>query len=145
MRFRTGLIARTSATFAAVALLGACGTAGSQPASGRPTQDGCRSGPVQVTDADNGKTLCVTTGSAVTLMLRAPDATTRWSSVRSDTNGLESLGTSGAVGPADVTSAAFTAKHPGTAHLTASRPACKANGQVKCHAVLGFTVTVTVR
>jgi hypothetical protein len=99
---------------------------------------------VQVTEADNGKTLCVTTGSAVTLMLRAPGATTRWSAVRSDSDGLVALKASGAVGPADVTSAAFTAKRPGTAHLSSNRPACDGDGHVKCHAVLGFTVTVTV-
>jgi len=141
MHTRTGLIATV---FAAAALLGACGTPGSQPGPAQPGQGGCRSGPVQVTDADNGKTLCVTTGSAVTLMLRAPDATTHWSTVRSDSDGLEALKASGGVGPADVTSAAFTAKHPGTAHLSSSRPACGGDGHVKCHAVLGFTVTVTV-
>ncbi|TDQ05724.1 hypothetical protein EV186_1011702 [Labedaea rhizosphaerae] len=141
----------TAATFAVAALLGACGTgpqpaqqSGQQPGQGQPTPGGCRSGPVRVTDADNGKTLCVTTGSAVTLVLRAPDATTRWSAVRSDSDGLEPLAVSGAVDPAGVTSAAFTAEHHGTAHLSSSRPACGGDGHVKCHAVLGFTVTVTV-
>jgi predicted secreted protein len=142
MRTRTGL---TATTLAAAALLGACGTAGSQPGQDQPGAGGCRSGPVQVTEADNGKTLCVTTGSAVTLMLRAPAKGMRWSAARSDSDVLVPLGSSGGVGPADVTSAAYTAGHPGTARISASRPACDGNGQVSCHAVLGFQVTVTVK
>jgi hypothetical protein len=140
MGTRTGLIAATSATIVAAALTAACGQPQAQPGGG------CRSGPVQVTDADNGKALCVTPGSSVVVLLRAPEATGRWSTVESDSDALVALKASGAVGPADATSMAFTAKHAGTVHLSSSRPSCPGGtGHVTCHSVVGYTVTVTVR
>ena len=39
-------------------------------------------------NADNGKTLCVTSGSSVDVLLKAPDNTTRWSKVDSDSDAL---------------------------------------------------------
>jgi len=101
---------------------------------------------VQVTEAENGKTLCVTSGSSVVVLLRAPDAGSRWATVESDSDALVALKASGAVGPADATSMAFTAEHAGTVHLSSSRPSCPGGtGHVSCHSVVGYTVTVTVQ
>lgn len=141
MHTRTGLIATT---FAAVALLSGCGNASSQQQPGQG--GGCRSGHVTVTEADNGKTLCVTPGATVGVVLQAPGTTTTWSAVTADSDVLMPLNVTGpgpTIDPGDV-AAFFTAKHPGVVHLSSSRPACGGNGHVKCHAVLGFEVTVTV-
>ena len=64
--------------------------------------------------------------------------------MRSDSDGLVPLKAVGPVGLAGTTSAAFTAEHAGTVHLSSSRPACAGTGHVHCAAVQGFKVTVTV-
>lgn len=122
----------TAAIFAATALLGACGSAGSTGSTPVPTQPGhggCQSGPVRVTAADDGQTLCVTTGSVVTVDLGSP--------VRAGSDVLE---------PVPGSSTDFTAEHPGTTELTAATHVCPgaSPGTVRCHSMRMVRVTVTV-
>ncbi|WP_055495252.1 hypothetical protein [Streptomyces sp. TP-A0356] len=118
----------------------------SVPPSGAPsgTTSGTACAPqVQLTAADTGRVVCLTTGGRISLTLEG----TRdrpWTSVRASGSALRATNAGIAVQPGNAT-AAFDAVAPGTARLTSTRPLCtKRPGQRSCLGIQEWTVTVTV-
>lgn len=119
-------------------------TATSTPSA--PTGAGCLTGSVTITEADGGRSVCVTTGSTVDVVLHG-SAEQRWSPVEENGQALRVRVSGKGSLPVGVTAAYFSTAEPGSAALTSSRPVCPspaANG-VSCMARVSFEVTVTVR
>jgi hypothetical protein len=119
-------------------------TATSTPSA--PTGAGCLTGSVTITEADGGRSVCVTTGSTVDVVLHG-SVEQRWSPVEENGQALRVRVSGKGSLPVGVTAAYFSTAEPGSAALTSSRPVCPspaANG-VSCMARVSFEVTVTVR
>ena len=98
---------------------------------------------VQLTAADSGRTVCLSTGGQIRLTL---DGTKDrpWSPVTDTGAVLKATNAGFVVQPGDAV-AAFDAVAPGTAQLSATRPLCaKRPGQTSCLGIQRWTVTVTV-
>ncbi|MCH0563796.1 MULTISPECIES: hypothetical protein [unclassified Streptomyces] len=158
---RTTFRRTTAAAVTAAALsLVACGTqdgtgtsgSGSpsafSPTSSAPSPsatpgDGCVRH-VQLTEDDDGATVCLVRGGDVRLTL---DGTSErpWSPVEASGDVLEPVNAGIVILPGDAV-AAFRAVAPGTARLTSARPVCASQSQhAHCHALRSWSVTVTVR
>ncbi|OIJ88045.1 hypothetical protein [Streptomyces colonosanans] len=137
----------------AALLLAGCGT---QSDGGAPDGDmvspspsptatatGCTS-EARLTAADDGRTICLTTGGQIRLTLHG--TTDRpWAPVTATGSALKAANAGIAVRPGDAV-AAFDAVAPGTAQLSSTRPLCaRRPGQNSCLALQNWTVTVTVR
>ncbi|MGW3497155.1 hypothetical protein [Streptomyces sp. NPDC001020] len=147
---------RTTAVAAALLLAG-CGTQSgggtsasgtvSPPASPSPSPTGSGKGcaaQARLTVADDGRTVCLTTGGQIRLTLHGTKDRP-WTPVTATGNTLKAVNAGIAVRPGDAV-AAFDAVAPGTAQLTSTRPLCaRRAGQNSCLAVQKWTVTVTVR
>lgn len=116
------------------------------PVPSPDTVTACLRGSMTITEADGGRSVCVTTGSTVAVVLHG-SAGQPWAPVTGTGAALRAGAGGGSAEPAGTTSARFSAVAPGTATLTSSRPACPspAAGGVSCLARLGFQVTVVVR
>jgi hypothetical protein len=101
---------------------------------------------LDVNNADNGKTVCVTRGGAVTVSLLGSPGQD-WAPLQVSPAQVLTAVPISRSGPADMTVSAYTAAAAGMADLTSSRSACPppAPGSVACHATQAFRVTVTVR
>ena len=117
----------------------------------------CHGGPVPpqsvvtLTNADNGRSVCVRRGTAVQVYLRGTRAS-RWSVIRASSAVLESRANGHGLLALGVTGASFVAAHPGTASITSVRMLVCAtppnsgaeSGGLECGAILGFRVSVKV-
>ena len=106
---------------------------------------------ITLTNADNGRSVCVRRGSAVQVYLRGTQAS-RWSAIRASSGVLQPRANGHSLLALGVTGASFVAARPGTASLTSIRQACPTpppnsgaqSGTVECGAILGFRVSVRV-
>ncbi|MET8949654.1 hypothetical protein ACWEO4_00995 [Streptomyces sp. NPDC004393] len=116
----------------------------SAPVSPSPTATGRGCAPeVQLTAADRGHTVCLTTHGKIRLTLDG-SKDRPWSPVKADGSALKAV--NAGIGSAPGTTiAAFEAVAPGTAQLIATRPLCtKSPGQASCLGIERWSVTVTV-
>jgi hypothetical protein len=102
--------------------------------------------------AGNGKTLCVTAGTAVTVLLRGTPGS-KWAPVKSDSAVLVPRADPRLALQAGMTGAAFTAARPGKAILSSARFACRPSPATpsgtgestrSCGAIVAFHATVVV-
>jgi hypothetical protein len=119
-------------------------TAPAFPGAGCP--EGVRTGRVSLSEADDGKQVCLATGTALEVYLHGT-ADSRWSQPTPDGPGLRPTANGKGALQVGVTAGFFVADAPGTVHLTAQRAACPspASGGVACQALIAFQVTITVR
>jgi hypothetical protein len=118
----------------------------------------CHAGPaprlsvITLTNADNGRSVCVRRGTAVQVYLRGSQAS-RWSAIHASSGVLQPRANGHLLQAVGVTGASFVAARPGTASITSIRQACPTpppnsgaqSGTVECGAILGFRVSVRVR
>ncbi|MGW0879547.1 hypothetical protein [Streptomyces sp. NPDC002671] len=113
--------------------------------SPNPTAGACTSR-LELTAADNGRTVCLVKGGELRLTL---DGTKErpWKPVSLTGTALEAINAGLVLLPGDA-SAAYRAVAAGKAELTSSRPLCAeptAPGQMSCKGIQEWKVTVTVR
>lgn len=122
------------------------------PASTASATAGCAALPVTITLADKDKTLCVTTGTAITVLLRGTPGS-MWERITSDSTVLAPRADPRLMLPAGMTGAAFVAARLGKAVLSSIRLPCRPSlgtpsdtGKNKrsCGAIVGFHATVIV-
>ena len=106
---------------------------------------------ITLTNADNGRSVCVRRGTAVQVYLRGTQAS-RWSAIHASSGVLRPHANGHLLLALGVTGGSFIAAHPGTASLTSTRLVCPTpppnsgseSGTVECGAILGFRVSVRV-
>ena len=106
---------------------------------------------ITLTNADNGRVVCVRRGTAVQVYLRGTRAS-RWSVIHASSGVLQPHAAGHLMLALGVTGASFVAARPGTASITSVRAACPTpppnsgaqSGTEECGAILGFRVTVRV-
>ncbi|MEU9213442.1 hypothetical protein AB0D27_37460 [Streptomyces sp. NPDC048415] len=142
---------RMIALAALTLLLAGCGTRSGSDAGGSGTVSpspttpakGCATPKAELSAADTGHTLCLTTGEVIRVAL---DGTTSrpWAPVKVSGGGVRATN-SGIVLQAGDASSAFKAVSAGTAHLTSSRPLCPSDpARISCKGLQEWTVTVVV-
>ncbi|MEU3985925.1 hypothetical protein AB0F77_38670 [Streptomyces sp. NPDC026672] len=128
----------------------ASSTPPTSPASPTPPAPSTSGGPagctedVPLTAADNGRTVCLTRGGRVRIMLDGTkDRPWKQLAVRGDT--LKAINAGIVLLPGDV-NAAYEGVAPGTETLTSSRPLCASPepGHVSCLGIQDWSVTVRV-
>jgi len=132
------------------------GVVTSTPGASTPTASataGCAAQPVTLTLADNNKTLCVTTGTAIAVLLRGAPGS-EWELIKSDSTVLAPHPGPGLTLPAGMTGAAFVAARPGQAVLSSIRLPCRTSlgtpsdtgkNKLHCGAIVRFHATVIVK
>jgi hypothetical protein len=129
----------------------------SPPPPGTPPAGTCHGGPaprlrvITLTNADNGRLVCVRRGTAVLVYLRGTQAS-RWSVIHASSGVLQPRANGHGLLPAGVTGASFVAARPGTAAVASFRLVCPTpppntgaqSGTEECGAILGFRVSVRV-
>jgi hypothetical protein len=129
----------------------------SPPPPGTGHAGACHGGPaprlrvITLTNADNGRSVCVRRGTAVQVYLRGTLAS-RWSAIHASSGVLQPRADGHMLLAVGVTGASFVAARPGTASITSIRQACPTpppnagaqSGTVECGAILGFRVSVRV-
>jgi len=106
---------------------------------------------ITLTNADNGRTVCVRRGAAVLVYLQGTRAG-RWSVIHASSSVLRPHANGHGLLALGVTGASFVAARPGTASITSTRPACPTpppnsgaqSGTEECGAIRGFRVRVRV-
>lgn len=101
---------------------------------------------LELTAADNGRTICLTTGGQVRLTLDGTEERP-WKPVTLTGDALKAVNPGIVILPGDAV-AAYDAVARGTAKLSSSRPLCTESpspGQVSCQGIEEWTVTVRVR
>jgi hypothetical protein len=130
----------------------ASATAAAVAPSAHEAPAGCTAKPVTITVANNGKTMCVTTGTAITVKLSSTSGST-WQNIKSDSTVLAPRADPRPALPAGMTGAAFTAARPGKAVLSSIRFACRsglapasatAKNAHPCGAIVSFHATIVV-
>jgi hypothetical protein len=107
--------------------------------------DGVRTGRVSLSEADDGRQICLATGTSLEVYLHG-STDSRWSTPTPDGTALRPAFNGKGALAVGVTAGFFTADQPGVVHLTAQRAACPSpSGGMACHTLIGFRVTVTVR
>ena len=167
--------------FGAVAVISGCGGSAGTPAGAPPTgasppplagassppatsspsppppPGACRGGTaprasvITLTNADNGRSVCVRRGTTVQVFLRGTKAS-RWSAIHASSGALQPRANGHLLLALGVTGASFVAAHPGTASITSVRMLVCAtppnsgaeSGGLECGAILGFRVSVKV-
>lgn len=111
--------------------------------SATPVKGGCGTpatpvsqGTLTLGAGDNGKKLCVRTGTAVLVFLHG-SAASRWTPVRVSSADLALHPDPAFTLALWVTGGSFLAVHPGTVVITSSRPACSAGSQTSASAAAG--------
>lgn len=113
---------------------------------------GCAARPAAITLADNGKTLCVTSGATITVLLRGAPGS-RWEPVKSDSTVLVPRANPRLALQAGMTGATFVAARPGKAVISSVRFPCRTSqatpsptgkNTFHCGVIVGFHATVTV-
>ena len=102
--------------------------------------------PVTLTEADNGKAVCVATGATVEVYLHAGSGPA-WTRPQSDGAALAPTASGKGALQVGVSAGFFRAAQPGPARITAQRAVCGTGPKpgVMCEAMQLFTVSVTVR
>ena len=124
---------------------------GTRHAGTCPSGPAPRRGVITLTNADNGRSVCVRRGTAVLVYLRGTQAS-RWSVIHTSPGVLQPHANGHGLLPLGVTGASFVAARPGTASITSTRMACPTpppnsgsqSGTVECVAILAFRVSVRV-
>jgi hypothetical protein len=106
---------------------------------------------ITLTNADNGRAVCVRRGAAVLVYLRGTQAS-RWSVIHASSGVLRPRANGHGLLALGVTGASFVAVRPGAASITSIRLVCPTpppnsgsqSGTVECGAILGFQVSVRV-
>lgn len=106
---------------------------------------------ITLTNADNGRSVCVRRGTAVLVYLRGTQAS-RWSVIHASSGVLQPHANGHGLLALGVTGASFVAARAGTALITSTRQACPTpppnsgsqSGTVECGAILAFRVSVRV-
>jgi hypothetical protein len=127
----------------ALLFLAACGRSGAGDAAPEPgTRGEATPAVMQVSEADNLRTIPVRLGDRIEVSLHAQDPSTQWAQPEtSDRRVLAPAVDTKAAAARGVTLAAFTASAPGTATITSSWPlAC----QPGCQPKMTFQVAVAV-
>ncbi|MFF5012494.1 hypothetical protein [Streptomyces sp. NPDC001165] len=148
----------TVALAAAALLLAGCGSqsggdngSGSgdngkvSPSVSAPSSGGGCVTHVELTAADNGRTVCLSKGGELRLTLDGTRSRP-WKPVEASGTALQAINAGFVLQPGDA-SAAYQAVAAGKAELTSSRPLCPeptAPGQVSCKGIEEWKVTVTV-
>jgi hypothetical protein len=112
---------------------------------------GPQRGVITLTNADNGRSVCVRRGAAVLVYLRGAQAS-RWSVIHASSGVLRPRANGHGLLALGVTGASFVAVRPGAASITSTRLVCPTpppnsgsqSGTVECGAILGFRVSVRV-
>lgn len=97
------------------------GATSTPPASASTGTAGCVRPRLTITSADNNKTLCVTTGTVITVMLRGTPSD-KWTPIHSSSIAVTPRVDPALTLQAGVTGAAFDAATPGTATISSTRP-----------------------
>jgi len=123
----------------------------STPATSGSATSACVSHTLTITTADNNKSLCVTTGATVLVLLRGT-LTAKWAVVHSSSTVLAVRPDPHFTLQVGVTGSAFEALHPGDAILSSMRYPCQGNMReavpsagIHCGAIAEFRVTVSVQ
>ncbi|MBO0819116.1 MAG: hypothetical protein J2P30_28605 [Actinobacteria bacterium] len=106
---------------------------------------------ITLTNADNGRLVCVRRGGAVRVYLKGTQ-TSRWSVIHATSGVLRPHATGHLMLALGVTGASFVATRPGTAAITSFRQVCPTpppnsdvqSGVVECGTLLAFRVSVKV-
>ena len=106
---------------------------------------------ITLTNADNGRSVCLRRGTVVQVYLRGTQAG-RWSAIHASSGVLQPHANGHLLLVLGVTGGSFIAAHPGTASLTSTRLVCPTpppnsgsqSGGVECGVILGFRVSVRV-
>jgi hypothetical protein len=127
-------------------------TSSSAPSNsaGGPADAGCpqgvQSGTVTLTEADQGRTVCVATGTDVEVYLRAPRAGQQWSEPVPDRTILQPHASGKGALQMGVTAGFYRAVAPGQARITAQLAPCRGpKPGPECDAIQLFEVTVVIR
>ncbi|ARP70431.1 hypothetical protein LK07_12295 [Streptomyces pluripotens] len=99
----------------------------------------------QLTAADSGRTVCLSKGDEVRIVLDGTKARP-WKPVTASGSALQAINAGFVLQPGDAT-AAYRAVAAGTVKLTSSRPLCaqpSSPGQVSCKGIQTWTITVRV-
>jgi hypothetical protein len=107
---------------------------------------------IVITNADNGRALCVRPGTAVLVYLK--DLAGRWAPIQASSAALEPRANGRLTLMRGVTGASFQAAGPGTAVISSFQDSCgptstpgnagSGSGTLECGAILDFRVTVRV-
>lgn len=120
---------------------------GSPPSGAPSTAASCPAKPVAISEADNGKTICVGSGSEVGIVLRGTPQE-QWTKPEADPdqNMLTPKVSGKLMIPLGATGSYYSADHPGTVRVHSSRPNCPqaAPGSMSCHSMQNFEVTITI-
>jgi len=108
----------------------------------------CVSGVVTITVADDNKSLCVTTGTAIVVLLRG-SARSKWMSLHATSTALGPRTNPAFMLQVGETGAAYSTIRPGSATISAVKYACPTTGgtptgMAHCGAMVEFRVSVTV-
>lgn len=96
---------------------------GSTPSPSAPAGTaGCASVRLTITDADNNKTLCVTTGTIISVFLHGTSSN-KWTPIHSDSIAVMARFDPSMTLQVGVTGASFEAHSPGTSTITSARNA----------------------
>jgi hypothetical protein len=118
-----GHTATTGASTAATSTPSASAGSASTPSpSASPGTAGCASVRLTITNADNNKTLCVTTGTIISVFLHGT-ASNKWTPIHSDSIAVMARFDPSMTLQVGVTGASFDAASPGTSTITSARNA----------------------
>ena len=126
--------------------------AGPAPSTSAPSAaspgcaQGVQTGTVTLTEADQGRTVCVAAGTDVEVYLRAPRAGQQWSQPVPDRTILQPQASGKRALQLGVTAGFYRAVSPGQARITAQLAPCKGpKPGPACDAVQLYEVTVVIR
>jgi hypothetical protein len=126
--------------------------AGPAPSTSAPSAaspgcaQGVQTGTVMLTEADQGRTVCVAAGTDVEVYLRAPRAGQQWSQPVPDRTILQPETSGKRALQLGVTAGFYRAVSPGQARITAQLAPCKGpKPGPACDAVQLYEVTVVIR
>jgi hypothetical protein len=107
---------------------------------------GVQTGTVTLTEVDQGRTVCVATGTDVEVYLRAPRAGQQWSPPVPDRTILQPHASGKGALQMGVTAGFYRAVTPGQARITAQLAPCRGpKPGPECDAIQLFEVTVVIR
>jgi hypothetical protein len=125
---------------------GSPGTGGGGGAADASCPQGVRTGTVTLSETDQGRTVCVATGTSVEVFLHAKSTGQQWSKPVPDRTILRPAANGKGALQVGVTAGFYLAAEPGQARITAQLAPCRGpKAGPACDAVQLFEVTITVR
>jgi hypothetical protein len=145
----TGMTRHTALRLIASAALltsAGCGrTAHTTAPAGTPVQSAVCPATATVTEADNGRTYCLTRSAHLEVYLHGT-AQDRWPPITLDGDALRRVASGKGILALGVTGGFFIADHAGTVHLSSARRPCGTSAPgVPCGPLRTFKITITVR